>query len=124
MLQKRFQSLHSILQDRKQVGIGLPRFGADFQEKRLPHWLFIVLASDFLAARESCSGMVYVSPITPYGRWKAVLSSYLTIFWQVQAGDVNLILQCYQKTRSSYLLVAEDYFFLWMCKKIQKCGQP
>lgn len=81
VLQKRFPSLHSMLQDRKQTRIYLPRFGADFQEKFIPHWLLITLASNFSGIRESWSRMDCVSPIKPSRLWKAVLSLYLTIFF-------------------------------------------
>ena len=93
MLQKRFPSLHSILQDRKQIRIGLPRFGADFQEKLIPHWLFIALASNFSAARESWSGMDCFSHQT---LWSMEGSSLIVPdnFLAGSAGNVNLLLQC------------------------------
>lgn len=85
MLQKRFPSLYSILQDGKLIEIGLHRFGADFQEEFIPHLLLIAVASNFSAERESSSGMDCAPPIKPSGLWKAVLPG--------SAGNVNLLLQ-------------------------------
>lgn len=89
MLQKRFPSLHSILQDKTWNRIGLARFGADFQEKFIPHWLFIALASNFSVARESWSGMDCVSPIKLSGPMEGSSLIAPDNFLAGSAGNVN-----------------------------------
>lgn len=114
LLQKRVTSLHSILQDGKQIRIGLHRFGADFQEEFIPHLLLIAVASNFSSGRETHQEWIVLLPRNPLVYRQKVEGSFVRSSWKHEPLTSTLT-EAPEFTTPG----GQGFFFLWMCKRIQ-----